>query len=82
MYWMFYIAAAAVVALLFFVGFLTPYDIKGDMNWKQWLQVVGGGIMCGSILTRHLEFHFDRKGFVIGALIFASSFLTWKRQRP
>jgi hypothetical protein len=79
MYWMFYLAAAAVLVLLFLIGFITPSDLMGNMNWKQWVQAMGGGIMLGSIY--HRGFHFNQKGFAVGALIFASSFLTWKRSK-
>jgi hypothetical protein len=53
------------------------------MNAKKWLQVIGGGLMLSAIYggRSQVKFHFDEKEFWIGALIFASSFLTWKRYR-
>lgn len=52
------------------------------MNTKKWLQAIGVGIMLSAIYDgRSIDkWRFDQKDLLIGALIFASSFLTWKRK--
>jgi hypothetical protein len=49
------------------------------MNAKKWLQGVGGGLkvfaICGA---GNIQWRFHTKAFIAGALVFLSSFLTWK----
>ena len=53
------------------------------MNTKKWLQVIGATLMLSTLSSKGqpLEWRFDLNTFLVGALIFASSFLTWKRNR-
>ena len=48
------------------------------MNRRKWLQVIGAGLMLSSLYDRSPVWRFDQRGFAVGALISASSFLTWK----
>jgi hypothetical protein len=49
---------------------------------KRWLQIVGGGVMLAEILGGR-QFHYQPspKMFLVGALVFLSSFITWKAKK-
>ena len=51
------------------------------MNAKKWLQVIGAGVMLSAVYAGRSpdKWHFDEKELLIGALIFAASFITWRR---
>jgi hypothetical protein len=52
------------------------------MTPKKWLQAVGAATMLSAIYNGRsaVKLHFDPKLFLAGALMFAFSFLTWKRK--
>ncbi len=87
--WVFIFVEVAILVVLLAIGFVTPFDIRGDATWKQWLQIVGGSLMLAAIwpfrnydpLDTRWRVH--PKMFLAGALIFLSTFLTWKPiQKP
>ena len=52
------------------------------MHTKHWLQVVAGSLMLSAITGRgQLEWHWHPKRLLAGALIFLSTFITWRRNR-
>jgi hypothetical protein len=80
MYWFIAIEVAIVVVLIC-IGFVTPFDINRDMTWKQWLQIVGVALIVAAITSgRQYPWRFHPRMFLAGLLIFASTFLTWKRK--
>jgi len=82
MFWAFVIIEIAIVVVLIGVGFVTPFDIKDDKSWKQWLQVWGGVLMLAAILPdRSGSWRFHPKMFLVGTLIFGATFITWKRKQ-
>ena len=48
------------------------------MNTKQWLQILGSGLMLAGITGGRTVQFWHPKMFLAGALIFVSTFLTWK----
>jgi hypothetical protein len=50
------------------------------MHTKQWLQIVGGGLMLAGITGGRTVQFWHPKMFLAGALIFLSTFITWKRK--
>jgi hypothetical protein len=52
------------------------------MSAKKWLQIVGGSLMLAAVVgAGDIRWRFHPKMFLAGALIFLSTFLTWKRDR-
>jgi hypothetical protein len=49
------------------------------MNWKKWFQMWGGGLMLSGLLGGRQVQVWHPKIFLAGVLMFASTFITWKR---
>ena len=51
-------------------------------NAKRWLQIIGGSLMLAAILGGHRGFYYEwnPEMFLAGALVFFSTFITWKRK--
>ena len=85
MFWAFIFVEVAIVIVLLAVGLVTAFDIKGNATWKQWLQLMGGCLMLAAIWPFRgnddpldTQWRVHPKMFLAGALIFLSTFLTWK----
>ncbi len=50
------------------------------MNTKQWLQLIGISLMVAAITGGRTGQFWHPKTFYAGALIFLSTFLTWRRK--
>jgi len=50
------------------------------MTTKQTLQIWGGGLMLAGIMPGRTLHFWHPKMFLAGALIFLSTFITWKRK--
>ena len=81
MVWILIFVPVFVLAMLIARGFITSSDIKGDLSWKQWIQVIGVVLMSSAFYDSKgpVTFHFEKWELIAGVLIFASTFLTWKR---
>lgn len=82
---MFWYVAFGVLLLVVMLGagLISSSDIRGDLTWKQWLQTVGGGAMLAALLPgRTAQWRFHPYIFLVGALLFLSSFITWKPTNP
>jgi peptidoglycan/LPS O-acetylase OafA/YrhL len=76
------VVEAVILGVLLCIGFVTSFDIKGNLNWKQWLQVWAGSLMLAAILPlrgNRSPWRFHKKTFLVGAVIFLSTFIPWKR---
>jgi len=57
--------------------------MKHKAHVKHWLQILGGALMLDAFLVGRVGtyFEFNPTMFKVGALIFLSSFLTWKAKK-
>lgn len=68
-----------ILVVMLATGFISSSDIKGNLTWKQWLQTTGGALMLAAILRgRSAHWTFHPYMFLIGALLFLGTFITWK----
>ncbi len=51
------------------------------MTAKQWIQIVGGGLMLEGVLGGRTSHMWHPKIILAGAIIYLSSFLIWKPKR-
>ena len=51
------------------------------MNAKQWLQILGVSLMLAAVTGGRTGVFWHPKTFIVGALIFFATFITWKRSR-